>query len=45
MIGLRIPEEVTIKVDEWAEKHGIPTRSGAIRWMIDKVLACQASHA
>jgi hypothetical protein len=38
------PEEVTIKVDEWAEKHGIPTRSEAIRRMIDKVLACQASH-
>jgi hypothetical protein len=33
------------EVDERAEKHGIPTRSEAIRRMIDKMLACQASHA
>jgi hypothetical protein len=38
MIGLRLADEVTVKIDEWADKHGIPTRSEAIRRMIDKVL-------
>jgi metal-responsive CopG/Arc/MetJ family transcriptional regulator len=44
MIGLRLADEVTVKVDEWADRHGIPTRSEAIRRMIDKVLACHEAQ-
>jgi hypothetical protein len=39
MIGLRLAVDVTAKIDAYAHKHGLHTRSDAIRHMIDKCLA------
>jgi hypothetical protein len=38
MVGVKLADEVIIKIDDWADKHGIPTRSEAIRVMINKAL-------
>jgi len=43
LIAVRLKPEVTIKVDDWADRHGIATRSDAIRRLIDKALACPES--
>jgi Ribbon-helix-helix protein, copG family len=37
MIGLRLPEKVTMQIDQWAEKNGV-TRSEAIRCLIEQAL-------
>jgi metal-responsive CopG/Arc/MetJ family transcriptional regulator len=38
MVGLRLPEEFTARVDNWAEQKGI-TRSEAIRRLVEQALA------
>jgi len=36
--GIRIPEELSTKIDEWARKHNAPSLSDAIRQLIEKAL-------
>jgi metal-responsive CopG/Arc/MetJ family transcriptional regulator len=38
MIGLRLPPELTARIDAWAERKEL-TRSEAIRRMIEQALA------
>jgi len=39
MVGLRLPEEFTARVDAWAADHGGVTRSEAIRQLVEQALA------
>jgi metal-responsive CopG/Arc/MetJ family transcriptional regulator len=41
MIGLRLSPEVAAAVDAWAAKHGLGSRSAAIRQMIDQAIAAK----
>jgi metal-responsive CopG/Arc/MetJ family transcriptional regulator len=35
---MRLPDEVAARVDAYAERHGIRTRSEAIRRLVDEAL-------
>jgi metal-responsive CopG/Arc/MetJ family transcriptional regulator len=37
MVGLRLPEEFTARVDTWAAENGV-TRSEAIRRLVEQAL-------
>jgi metal-responsive CopG/Arc/MetJ family transcriptional regulator len=41
MIGLRLDPLVTAKVDAYAEKHHLHTRSDAVRVLLERALACE----
>jgi hypothetical protein len=38
VLALRLPVDVSEKIEEWAKRNGIPSRSAAIRLMIDLAL-------
>jgi hypothetical protein len=37
--AVRLPEELTVRVDAWAEKNAAPSRSEAIRRLVELALA------
>jgi hypothetical protein len=43
-VGLRIPFELTMKIDDWARANGIG-RSEALRRLAERALACEAKRS
>jgi metal-responsive CopG/Arc/MetJ family transcriptional regulator len=42
---MRLPDEVAARVDGYAERHGIRTRSEAIRRLVDEALTADERRA
>jgi len=40
MVGLRLSPGITSKLDAFAEKKGYDTRSEAMRYLLERALAC-----
>ena len=38
-ITVRLPEDLIEAIDKWSRKNGVPTRSGAVRRLVEQALA------
>jgi Predicted transcriptional regulators containing the CopG/Arc/MetJ DNA-binding domain and a metal-binding domain len=38
LVGVRMPHETIAAVDKWAEKEGVPSRSEAVRKLVERGL-------
>jgi hypothetical protein len=41
IVPVRLPESITTGVDQWAQLHGVESRSAAIRILLEKALRAE----